>query len=99
MSQHDRGRQDADLRDVRDVRDDDRLGEPHHPEIIKTFRRGADCSQDVSIATMAGIAWPACVWELPIAGAAPGGVIGLTVFAAASFLFAAGKSFLLHRAV
>ena len=87
--------QGAHLSDVCHVRDDDRFG-LIIPEIVKTFHLTLTAAGTFQYATMAGIA---------LAGLGLGTladrlghrrtiVIGLTVFAAASFLFAAGDTFL-----
>src|SRR5438034_6925734 len=66
------------------------------PEIIKTFRLTLTAAGTFQYATMAGIAVAGlCLGTLADRlGRRRTIVIGLTVFAAASFLFAAGKSFL-----
>ena len=66
------------------------------PEIIKTFRLTLTAAGTFQYATMAGIAVAGlCLGTLADRlGRRRTIVIGLTVFASASFLFAAGKSFL-----
>ena len=91
-----RGRQDADLRDVRDVRDDDRLGGPHHPGDRQDVPADADGGREFPVRDDgAALRWPAVLGQLADRlGRRRTIVIGLTLFAAASFLLTAGTSFL-----